>query len=55
MITSKKVLLSAQSTDKAFDGFAPSNASAPARVALRTWYNGNKWKAFEISKPPDFR
>ena len=51
----KKVLLSAQSTDKAFDGFAPSNASAPARVALRTWYNGNKWKAFEISKPPDFR
>jgi hypothetical protein len=51
----KCVLLSIQSSDKAFSSFAPHGASAPTLAVLRTWYDGDKWKAFEISKPPDFR
>jgi hypothetical protein len=51
----KCVLLSNQSSDKAFSSFAPHGASAPTLAVLRTWYDGDKWKAFEISKPPDFR
>ena len=51
----KKVLLSVQSSPRSFDHFAPPGTSAPTLAVLRTWYDGNKWKAFEISKPPDFR
>ena len=45
----KRVLLSVQSSDKAFSSFAPDGASVPTLAALRTWYNGNRWTAFEIS------
>ena len=51
----KRVLLTIRSSDAAFGKFAPPRASVPTLAALRTWYNDNRWTAFEISKPPDFR
>ena len=51
----KKVLLSVQSSPQSFDLFAPPGASVPTLAVLRTWYDGNKWKAFEIGRPLDFR
>jgi hypothetical protein len=53
--TFKRVLLSDQSSDGFFQKFAPHQASAPTLAVLRSWFDGDKWKAFETPRPSDFR